>query len=356
MGNLKIWFYVGDSFDWLETHAAVSGVIRVTAELFFGALTDQDNRYSKNIVPWVLTHSNLGLAPVSVEETLAYLASKIGRLIPSKGQVAPARPKPTAQDPYTPDDCTLFTGVVWSTVYTELFTRLSADGVSFCVLVYDIIPIERPDLVTDEYRRAFVEWLTTTVAKARIIFVSSRITKDNILRWAALAGVNVVARIAPVTFGSMEPKAFASVQELERDRKTRRVNVSSFVLSVGTIDKRKNQALLCKVWCRLIAELGERCVPQLVLVGRNDLTSRDWDRDIAAAMQSSRIVIIEGASDREVDRSVHLSVAVDLDADIGVHGHGISIAYHRRAPYPQVHIIETDTNAWILAIFLNEAS
>ena len=300
---MKIWFSVGDSIDWLESHAAASGVIRVTVELFFAALNDQDKKHSGNIVPCVLTRLSTELASVGHVETLAYLACKTDRAIPSKGLLAPVAPKAGPHEPSSSPqkgDYALFTGVVWSPTYSELFHRLSERGVEFCVFVYDIIPIERPDLVPDEHHRMFVEWLKIVGAKASIIFVSSRITKDYILRWAALVGVDVEARIVPVTFGSTEFGPSASVQELKRNPATARVNLDSFVLSVGTIDRRKNQAFLCKVWCRLIAELGKRRVPQLVLAGRNDLKAGDWDADTAKAMRSGRIVILEGLSNRDL--------------------------------------------------------
>jgi glycosyltransferase involved in cell wall biosynthesis len=146
----------------------------------------------------------------------------------------------------------------------------------------------------------FVEWLKIVATKARIIFVSSRMTKDHILRWAAMVGVDVAARIIPVTFGWTELGPFLSAQALKRNRKTRRVNLNSFVLSVGTIDRRKNQSLLCRVWTRLISELGEHCVPQLVLAGRNDLNSNDWDANSKRALERSQIIILEGLSDEEL--------------------------------------------------------
>ena len=185
-------------------------------------------------------------------------------------------------------------------MYTDLFRQLRMQGVEFGVMVYDIIPIERPDFVSDDYQRMFGEWLKTIVATARIIFVSSHITKDQILRWAILAGADMTAEIVPVTFGTIALGRPLPMDELARNPATSRVNLNSFVLSVGTIDRRKNQASLCKIWRRLIADLGANRVPQLVLAGRNDLRSGEFDADTADAMKTSQIVILEGLSDQEL--------------------------------------------------------
>src|SRR6516225_4558995 len=89
--HVSIWFYVGDSFEWLETHKRVSGVTRVTVELFFAA-SSQIN-YSEYIVPCALAPlagKLVGeLASVDLADTLAYFASKTGKAISSKGPVVP---------------------------------------------------------------------------------------------------------------------------------------------------------------------------------------------------------------------------------------------------------------------------
>jgi GT2 family glycosyltransferase len=72
------------------------------------------------------------------------------------------------------------------------------------------------------------------------------------------------------------------------------------VLSVGTIDKRKNQALLCRLWQRLVSDLGGSQVPQLALVGREDLTIADLDEGIASLVKTSKIVVLQGLSDAEL--------------------------------------------------------
>jgi glycosyltransferase involved in cell wall biosynthesis len=302
---VRIWFYLGDSFEWLESYKRVSGVTRVTLELFFAASSQIE--YSEYVVPCILARSAgklVGeLASVRLADALAYFALKTGKAISSKGPVVPSgrsTSPPELRLSPKPGDHILFTGVVWTAQYFELFRRLSASDIEFSVLVHDIIPIERPDLVTGEQNRVFVEWLNTVIEKASIIFVSSQTTKDQILRWAALMGLDVVARIVPIVFGSSKLASILAAHELAGGATTSRVDLHSFVLSVGTIDRRKNQAVLCKVWCRLVSQLGEDLVPQLVLAGRNDLESNNLAAETLKALNESKIVILENLSDAEL--------------------------------------------------------
>src|SRR5262249_35113924 len=146
----------------------------------------------------------------------------------------------------------------------------------------------------------FVDWLKIVVTKARIIFVSSHITQDQILRWAVMVGVSVTARIVPVEFGRTELGSFLSAPELKDNHKTSLVHLPSFVLCVGTVDRRKNQSLLCKIWTHLISNLGEDHVPQLVLAGRNDLGINDLNANSTTSVARSQIIILEHLSDQEL--------------------------------------------------------
>ena len=299
---MTIWFFLGDTFDWLEAHETVSGVPRVTVELFYGALDHQNSISSEVILPCTLTDANLEVTSISLNETLTYLALKATKRTPLSSASAPppqAAKRPLLSRSPKPGDYVLFTGVVWTPLYIELFRRLTARGVRICVLIHDIIPVERADLVSDNAHNAFTEWLGVIIATARILFVSSRITKDHILRWAVMSGHEVRARIAPITFGSSTLRCAPSPSSEEILLKTRGVDLRSFVLSVGTLDPRKNQLLLLRVWKRLVLELGEHRVPQLVLAGRNDFSPVVFN-DSRDLLERSTISMLGGLSDQEL--------------------------------------------------------
>jgi GT2 family glycosyltransferase/glycosyltransferase involved in cell wall biosynthesis len=290
-----LWFYIGDTIDWLQAHEQLTGVGKVTMELFFASL---NSKCEHPAVPCVLGNGTIDLVSAPRMETVSYLASKLGRT--TLPELAFLTNESVASRFPTSGDHVLFTGVVWTPVYSEVFRSLSQKAIRFSVLVYDIIPIEHPDIVGQRHHEIFREWLETTVTLASVVFVSSIIIKDQILKWAAISGISLKAAIVPIEFGYRKMENARSYDELKADEATSCVRLDSFVLSVGTIDKRKNQALLCRLWKRLIADLGDAKVPQLALVGRDDVKFAELDEEISALVIASKIVVLEGLGDAEV--------------------------------------------------------
>jgi hypothetical protein len=209
-----LWFFVGDTIDWLQSHKQLTGVGRVTVELFIASL---DRTSEHQAFPCVLDDGAKDLVSVSRLQTASYLASRVGTptvdALPYGADQSAAAPEPE-RSPRSGDHV-VFTGVVWTPTYRDLFRRLSRSGISFSVLVYDIIPIERPDLVGEQYHEMFRDWLETTVTSARAIFVSSTMIKDQLLEWAAISDVAVAATIIPINFGFREIANALSYDELK---------------------------------------------------------------------------------------------------------------------------------------------
>ncbi len=290
------WFFVGDLIDWLRDHDRVTGVGRATCELWLSTLQYQK---SALFAPCVEAATALGLASVSPLETLRYVSSKVGGLsiLETSGEPTP----PAAIETISParGDHVIFTGVVWTRHYSDLFLRLNAAGISFSVLVHDIIPIEEPDLASAQQRTEFIEWLKTTLTFARIVYVSGPHVRDQIIRWSVIAGYDIRTEIVIVDFGLSEfpavtPPDTSSAQSLAQ------VDLDFFVLSVGTIDKRKNQILLCRLWARLAVDLGPARLPQLVLAGRDDLDLAASTENFATLIASGKIRILQGLSDPDL--------------------------------------------------------
>lgn len=288
----KTWFFIGDTLDWLNSHAQLSGVGKVTSELFAAAGMAPDDERAHLCV---LGASPSGLVSISYTDTAATLASKLGKPALNRASLE----APGASSPM-PGDQVLFTGVVWTPSYADLFRKLAAQGIGVNIFVYDIIPIEHPDLVGKTHFDMFVSWLETAIAYAENLFVSSESIRAKIIRWAVLSGHPLNARITPVDFGANDNEPFATPDALARHRLTAKVNLSSFVLSVGTIDRRKNQQMLARIWVRLIQDLGELNVPQLVLVGRDDIALASTNDEVAKLVASSKIIILQGLPDEEL--------------------------------------------------------
>jgi glycosyltransferase involved in cell wall biosynthesis len=175
-------------------------------------------------------------------------------------------------------DHLLFPGLVWSPHFQALFRRLSAEGRKFTVLIHDLIQIQRPDLVGEAASTEFAAWLAVVLRTATSILVPSVVTREAILAWARDGGFGTLPPIVALRFG-MSHLASAPTEPPGRG-----VRVGNYVLSVGTIDRRKNQHMLIDAWNELIA--GPQAVPQLVLAGR--------------LMAQDDLVIVQDATDAEL--------------------------------------------------------
>lgn len=290
----RFWYYIGDTLEWLEAHPHLTGVGKVSTDLFFAS-----RRNAQMARPCVMGQSPSRLVELTSAETLASLAQKTGysgdAAMASSGGLG-------AGEPTSPQagDHVFFTGLNWTPTFTDLFKHLSNVGISFSVIVYDIIPIESPDLVGEAYSKSFAEWLATTVGTADVIYVSSTFVKDQILRWALLSGHEVRASIEEIGFGLRTVAGVADAAALAANATTAKVDLDNFVLSVGTIDRRKNQLLLCRIWKELADRLGTDKLPQLVLVGRDDLKVSEADPAVAALFAQGKIVVLQGVSDAQV--------------------------------------------------------
>jgi len=292
----SLWYFIGDTLDWLDAHSQLTGVGRVSTELFFASL--QDLAKAK-VIPCVLDQNSPQLLEIVGAERLKILTQK-SRLTSDERMFENLDPGIPCDHRPEAGDHVFFTGIVWTPTFINLFNNLVHNSVNFSVLVYDIIPIENPDMVGDEYFRTFSNWLATTVDTASVIYVANRYVRDQIIRWALLTGTKIKARIVVITFGLRQIPSSLSRSELATDPQTTRVDLDSFVLSVGTIDKRKNQILLCSIWKSLVDYFGPKAVPQLVLVGRDDLGVATVDPNLSSLFEMGKIVVLERLSDRHV--------------------------------------------------------
>lgn len=290
----RVWFFLGDTIDWLASGQKLTGVGRVTAELFSASLQAPGAR----TLPSAFASNTTNLASLSQGEAADYLAAFVDAA--DGAAIAAIRaPHPTASFGPVAGDHVVFTGVVWSQVYTALFERLPVNGIPFSVFVYDIIPLEHPEYVSTAHHSMFAGWLRVVLTRADTIFVSALDVRDRILRWAALAEIPAVAQIVPVQFGVSRLDT-VSAPLSSGHGPISAVRWDNFVLSVGTIDRRKNQAALCRLWPKLKQRVEPANLPQLVLVGRDDIALASISTEVAELMSSGDIVVLQGLADRDL--------------------------------------------------------
>lgn len=130
--------------------------------------------------------------------------------------------------------------------------------------VHDLIPVTHPQFMPDKEPPLFINWLQHAMNYATRFPCNSKWTAQDLARFGEQQGRDLKIGVIPLAH---EFVGFARNAEPEMPETLKQLKNKQFVLSVGTIEARKNGLALLKVWQQLIGELGER-TPLLVFAGR----------------------------------------------------------------------------------------
>ncbi|QQR68774.1 MAG: glycosyltransferase family 4 protein [Alphaproteobacteria bacterium] len=165
-------------------------------------------------------------------------------------------------------------------------------GLRIACIIYDLIPIEHPDLVSLMFHQWFEDWLYGHAQLVDHMLPISQHTEKAALAYRQARGLPQIPSTVICGGSDFLPAQDAPMPEILAEKL-----VGPYVISVGTIEARKNQIMLFEVWKRLVARHGDRA-PQLVLVG-----ARGWGvDDMFARLEScnwlgGKVVWAQGADD-----------------------------------------------------------
>ena len=256
------WYYVGDIIEWLNHHSHLTGVGRVTVEILLSGLFEAGEAF----IPCIKDHTGTNLTRLTDVEAISRIAQAAGYDIDNavNADYSLSLDKLVAYRPALGDHV-VFAGVVWNASDALLLASLKERGVTVSVLVHDIIPVTNPELVNPAHARSFIHWLSVVAQTANVIFVSNAIVAQEFSKWMLATHLSPQISIREIPFGI---RTSCSNRHLSEDIKE--LVRPEFVLTVGTIDRRKNQRLLCESWLELYDKDRANNLPQLVLVGRDD--------------------------------------------------------------------------------------
>lgn len=130
-------------------------------------------------------------------------------------------------------------------------------------LVHDLIPITHPQFCRPGEDAKHTNRIRTVLNTATAVVANSRHTLDTLARFGEETSLSVPRAIVAWP-GCSSLRSAPTIGPYDEP--------ATFVI-LGTIEARKNHALLLSVWKRLVAEMGDAC-PQLVIVGR-----RGWEAE-----------------------------------------------------------------------------
>lgn len=162
-------------------------------------------------------------------------------------------------------------GAVWNkkAFLESVVTEKLNSGMQIGVFVHDAIPIFGEDFVSYGAYRNFSEYLEWINDWADEIYCNSNYSKSdliktNIVAKASEANVILLAHEFCAEKDDDQKRASRQARQFIREQ-CQRHHVHDFVVCVGTIEARKNQAVLVRAWGELARE---RRMPVLILVGK----------------------------------------------------------------------------------------
>ena len=135
-------------------------------------------------------------------------------------------------------------------------------------LVHDLIPLLHPEYCRPGEEKKHAVRMQNVLNSAHGLIANSKATLDDLASFAQAHALPMPPAIAAWIAGSpIAPK-----------RVHPRANERPYFAVVGTIEGRKNHALLLHIWQRLIPRFGDK-TPQLFIIGQ-----RGWEASHAVAM------------------------------------------------------------------------
>lgn len=203
------------------------------------------------------------------------------------------------QDVATAGDWLLSLGAPWHRPdYGRLVGRARREyGLRSALLVYDLIPLRRPEWCHHTLVATFGAWLDAMLPQTDALFAISDATAGDL--GALLAARGRTDKVVTMPVGTGFPASEAAVRQVREPVPDHALpRPGSYVLFVSTIEARKNHALMFQVWRRLAEMLPPEALPTLVFAGRVGWLVSDLMRQIANTNYcDGKLMLVEDPSD-----------------------------------------------------------
>ncbi len=260
----RIIYDVTDIVDFATAYDRPSGIQRVQIELF----RRFQEALGTDIVGAYFSDRVKRFFPVDVER-LYHFERRYARHLMRRGKIL-SKPWRLRSLRIKQGDRIVVPGCGWSASkrVQRLLHIQRTHGSKLYWTMYDLIPLTRPWMTPDHQHQQFGRWLDCAFEVPDTTFICiSGYTKSELLRYAANFGHAIRAVTVPLAheFPATHDSSLRSRYNFLRN--------APFVLSVGTLEVRKNHVALVDIWNRLYEDLGDR-TPYLVLAGKSG-----WSRE-----------------------------------------------------------------------------
>lgn len=202
---------------------------------------------------------------------------------------------------FEPGDVVVLLDATWGIDLSRELRRARAAGAHVWVVVQDLIPIDYPDIAPEGLPLLLDAWLRRTIPLADGLLAISRTVAEDLRAYVRrrFAHPTVSPHIGHFYLGAGFDPGPASADDLARVREAVERCADGVYLVVGTIEPRKDCALVLAAFERLWAEGNDAA---LMLFGRAGWRSYDLlDRLRSHPERGRRLFWFEDGSDAELD-------------------------------------------------------
>lgn len=203
-----------------------------------------------------------------------------------------------------PGDFIFILGSPWSHENYAAFIKAQKAqyGVRVAILIYDLIPIRRPEWCDAGLVKLFSNWVHAVLPHCDQVFAISQYSARDFDAYSRQMGWSHLPPTIPIPIGTGFGEAAEHNVGGAIPLRSPRLPPGDYALIVSTIEARKNHLLLFRVWRRLLEELPADKVPTLVFAGRVGWLVADLMQQLKnASYLNGKVVVLEGPSDEELE-------------------------------------------------------
>lgn len=211
------------------------------------------------------------------------------------------------------DDKLILIDSTWLPINVNMYFKVKEYGVKIYTFVYDLIPILFPANMVKEMNLAFYSWLSKSIEYTDFYITDSESCKKDLLAFLESHNSKLEVKVLPlvqigvpskiqkpkISFNNEYLNQFHEIGGLELHCKN--VLADKFILSVGTLEIRKNLWRLVLAWKKLLDQ-GYSDIPRLVLVGKRGWNNTHfWDLMNSTGNLYGYVSILENVNDMELE-------------------------------------------------------
>lgn len=187
----------------------------------------------------------------------------------------------------------------WTPDVRRDLARAKSEGARICVVVYDLIKLRRPDLVSPGAAGIYRRWLDRVLPAADLVATISRAVRDDVQEYLRDSGrASLAGRVRHFPLGADFEGGGAPGEASAAVRTALGEHAQRTFLAVGSIEPRKDQATILDAFERLWREGADA---RLVLVGRPGWGSDALVRRLSShEARGTRLFWLADASDADL--------------------------------------------------------